>query len=93
LQVPSDAQHNLLLRQLFSGVSGVFSEISVNENYTLTQRFYAHRVIKELFVVEVEVEYTVTDISPLSFTIQQPQWTASYDLTFGELESDIKDVT
>merc|ERR1719193_2777896 len=38
--------------------SGIFSQTFVTENYNLTHRTYAHRVIKELLVTSLEFKRT-----------------------------------
>ena len=53
----------------------------VAESFTVTQKFYAHRSLTNLIVVEVDLERFNTD-DPLSLMIELNGWTSSYDFTF-----------
>jgi len=61
----------------------VYSEHTVSESLVVTQRLYMHRALKNVAVVEVDMERTAdTTSEPLELLVELNRWTTSYDFTF-----------
>jgi len=70
---------------------GIFIEQRVGRGYVITQRLYAHRSLKSLIVVEVDLERSQVS-EPLELNVDVTRWQMSYDFTFLTHDSGMEQV-
>jgi len=71
----------LCSRAVHAGRVGIYSERMVSTSYVVTQRLYMHRSLKNVAVVEVDIE-RADETEAIELLVDVNRWGASYDLTF-----------
>ena len=71
--------------------TGIASEYIVGPEFNVTQRFYVHRTLPHLIVVEVDLVRSNTGNS-VTLKIDLNRWTTSYDLTIHKGETNKHEV-